>query len=71
MATKAGPRGKPATKDNRDEGCASGSIDRKQPFSCGGTERVGSWITEEFGRQGHKVAVFAGGDAVTLARLVR
>ena len=70
MVSEAGPRGKPAAKDDRDEDCASGSIDRKQPFSCGGTERVVSWITEEFVRQGHEVTLFASGNAGMSARLV-
>jgi glycosyltransferase involved in cell wall biosynthesis len=40
------------------------------PRLYGGTERVVSYLTEEFVRQGHEVTLFASGDSVTSARLV-
>ncbi len=40
------------------------------PKRYGGTERVVSYLTEEFVRQGHDVTLFASGDSVTTARLV-
>ncbi|PWT85258.1 MAG: glycosyl transferase [Acidobacteria bacterium] len=41
------------------------------PKLYGGTERVVSWLTEELLRQGHDVTLFASGDSLTNARLVR
>src|SRR6188472_1037849 len=41
------------------------------PQLYGGTERVVSYLTEELVRQGHDVTLFASGDSVTSARLVR
>lgn len=35
----------------------------------GGTERVVSYLTEECGRRGHEVTLFASGDSVTAAKL--
>src|SRR5260370_41568597 len=40
------------------------------PRYYGGTERVGSYLTEELVRHGHEVTLFASGDSVTKARLV-
>jgi glycosyltransferase involved in cell wall biosynthesis len=40
------------------------------PKLYGGTERVVSWLTEEFVRQGHEVTLFASGDSETSAKLV-
>src|SRR5262245_12555484 len=40
------------------------------PKCYGGTERVVSYLTEEFVRQGHEVTLFASGDSTTRARLV-
>jgi glycosyltransferase involved in cell wall biosynthesis len=40
------------------------------PRFYGGTERVVSWLTEEFVRQGHDVTLFASGDSLTNARLM-
>src|ERR1700720_252751 len=40
------------------------------PKLYGGTERVGSYLTEELVRQGHEVTLFASGDSQTSARLV-
>ncbi len=40
------------------------------PKYYGGTERVVSYLTEEFVRQGHEVTLFASGDSETSARLV-
>ncbi len=40
------------------------------PKLYGGTERVVSWLTEEFVRLGHSVTLFATGDSSTTARLV-
>src|SRR5262252_9144392 len=39
------------------------------PRKYGGTERVVSWLTEEFVRQGHQVTLFASGDSITRAEL--
>jgi glycosyltransferase involved in cell wall biosynthesis len=41
------------------------------PLLYGGTERVVSYLTEELVRQGHDVTLFASGDSVTSAKLVR
>ena len=41
------------------------------PKFYGGTERVVSYLTEEFVRQGHDVTLFASGDSKTSAKLVR
>jgi glycosyltransferase involved in cell wall biosynthesis len=41
------------------------------PRLYGGTERVVSYLTEELVRLGHDVTLFASGDSVTSARLVR
>jgi glycosyltransferase involved in cell wall biosynthesis len=41
------------------------------PRSYGGTERVVSYLTEELVRQGHHVTLFASGDSVTSAELVK
>src|SRR5262245_59440421 len=40
------------------------------PTHYGGTERVGSYLTEELVRLGHRVTLFASGDSVTSAELV-
>jgi glycosyltransferase involved in cell wall biosynthesis len=40
------------------------------PKLYGGTERIVSYLTEEFVRRGHDVTLFASGDSVTSARLV-
>lgn len=40
------------------------------PRLYGGTERVVSWLAEEFVRCGHDVTLFASGDSLTNARLV-
>lgn len=40
------------------------------PSLYGGSERVVSWLTEEFVRLGHDVTLFASGDSHTAARLV-
>src|SRR3989442_1761075 len=40
------------------------------PKRYGGTERIVSYLTEEFVRQGHDVTLFASGDSMTAARLV-
>lgn len=39
------------------------------PKLYGGTERIVSYITEEFVRQGHDVTLFASGDSITEAKL--
>lgn len=39
------------------------------PKLYGGTERVVSYLTEEFVRQGHDVTLFASGDSITAANL--
>src|SRR5262245_48673806 len=41
------------------------------PKFYGGTERVVSYLTEELVRLGHDVTLFASGDSVTSARLVK
>ena len=41
------------------------------PKLYGGTERIVSYLTEELVRQGHDVTLFASGDSVTRAELVR
>jgi glycosyltransferase involved in cell wall biosynthesis len=41
------------------------------PRFYGGTERIVSYLTEELVRQGHDVTLFASGDSVTAAKLVR
>ena len=41
------------------------------PKFYGGTERVASYLTEELVRQGHRVTLFASGDLLTSAELVR
>src|SRR5215471_16709536 len=39
------------------------------PGQYGGTERVVSYLTEEFVKQGHQVTLFASGDSITTAEL--
>lgn len=41
------------------------------PKLYGGTERIVSYLTEELVRQGHDVTLFASGDSITSAKLVR
>lgn len=41
------------------------------PRLYGGTERIVSFLTEELVRQGHDVTLFASGDSITAAKLVR
>ena len=41
------------------------------PRLYGGTERVVSYLTEELVRLGHEVTLFASGDSVSTANLVR
>src|SRR5437763_8142678 len=41
------------------------------PRYYGGTERVVSWLTERLVALGHEVTLFASGDSVTNARLVK
>jgi glycosyltransferase involved in cell wall biosynthesis len=41
------------------------------PKLYGGTERIVSYLTEELVRQGHDVTLFASGDSITAAKLVR
>jgi glycosyltransferase involved in cell wall biosynthesis len=41
------------------------------PKFYGGTERIVSYLTEELHRQGHTVTLFASGDSVTSAELVK
>jgi glycosyltransferase involved in cell wall biosynthesis len=41
------------------------------PRLYGGTERIVSYLTEELVRQGHDVTLFASGDSVTAAKLIR
>src|SRR5690606_21597577 len=41
------------------------------PKLYGGTERVVSYLTEELVKLGHDVTLFASGDSVTSARLIR
>src|SRR6195952_1743284 len=45
-------------------------VESVPPTLYGGTERVVSWLTEELGRQGHDVTLFASGDSRTAAELV-
>jgi glycosyltransferase involved in cell wall biosynthesis len=45
--------------------------ERVPPKLYGGTERIVSYLTEELVRQGHEVTLFASGDSVTKAELVR
>ena len=45
--------------------------ERVPPKLYGGTERVVSYLTEELVRQGHRVTLFASGDSLTSAELVR
>jgi glycosyltransferase involved in cell wall biosynthesis len=45
--------------------------ERVPPKLYGGTERVVSYLTEELVRQGHEVTLFASGDSITSAKLVR
>jgi glycosyltransferase involved in cell wall biosynthesis len=45
--------------------------ERVPPKMYGGTERIVSYLTEELVRQGHEVTLFASGDSVTRAELVR
>lgn len=45
-------------------------FERVPPKMYGGTERVVSWLTEEFVRQGHEVTLFASADSETQAKLV-
>jgi glycosyltransferase involved in cell wall biosynthesis len=45
--------------------------ERVPPALYGGTERIVSYLTEELVRQGHDVTLFASGDSVTSAKLVR
>ena len=45
--------------------------ERCPPRLYGGTERIVSYVTEELVRQGHDVTLFASGDSITSARLVR
>src|ERR1700755_2614690 len=40
------------------------------PSRYGGTERIVSYLTEEFVRRGHAVTLFASGDSTTAAELV-
>lgn len=46
-------------------------FERVPPRLYGGTERVVSFITEELVRRGHDVTLFASGDSLTNARLIR
>lgn len=45
--------------------------ERVPPKLYGGTERIVSYLTEELVRQGHDVTLFASGDTITKAELVR
>jgi glycosyltransferase involved in cell wall biosynthesis len=45
--------------------------ERVPPRLYGGTERIVSYLTEELVRQGHEVTLFASGDSLTAAKLVR
>jgi glycosyltransferase involved in cell wall biosynthesis len=45
--------------------------ERISPNLYGGTERVVSYLTEELVRRGHEVTLFASGDSLTAAKLVR
>jgi len=40
------------------------------PKLYGGIERVVSWLAEELGKQGHRVALFASAESETAAELV-
>lgn len=46
-------------------------IESCRPKLYGGTERIVSYLTEEFARQGHQVTLFASGDSRTSPKLVR
>lgn len=46
-------------------------FERVPPKLYGGTERIVSYLTEELVRQGHDVTLFASGDSITKAELVR
>jgi glycosyltransferase involved in cell wall biosynthesis len=46
-------------------------VESVPPRLYGGTERIVSYLTEELVRQGHEVTLFASGDSVTAAKLVR
>jgi len=46
-------------------------FERTPPRLYGGTERIVSYLTEELVRQGHQVTLFASGDSVTGAELVK
>jgi glycosyltransferase involved in cell wall biosynthesis len=46
-------------------------FERVPPKLHGGTERVISYLTEELVQQGHDVTLFASGDSITTANLVR
>src|SRR3954452_1466909 len=46
-------------------------IERVPPKLYGGTERVVSYLTDELVRMGHDVTLFASGDSITDAELVR
>ena len=46
-------------------------IERVPPRLYGGTERIVSYLTEELVRLGHDVTLFASGDSITSAELVR
>jgi glycosyltransferase involved in cell wall biosynthesis len=46
-------------------------IESVPPSGYGGTERVVSYLTEELVRLGHDVTLFASGDSITSAKLVR
>ena len=45
--------------------------ERVPPKLYGGTERIVSYLTEELVRLGHEVTLFASGDSLTAAKLVR
>jgi len=45
-------------------------IESVPPKQYGGTERIVSYLTEEFVRSGHEVTLFASGDSVTAAKLI-
>ena len=46
-------------------------IESVPPRFYGGTERIVSYLTEALVRQGHEVTLFASGDSLTSAELVR
>jgi glycosyltransferase involved in cell wall biosynthesis len=46
-------------------------FERVPPRLYGGTERIVSYLTEELVRLGHDVTLFASGDSITSAELVR